>query len=128
MDFPFCSNVRLAHVGLFPERMGYLYRIKTGTVPPTPFVRRAMRFAVMHAAKRDGELITDFSPEGARLGKAQVMRIRWLTATHQTGLLRNVVEVLLVAFPLCRWKLKNALIDASGAGTSDFFALCLRFF
>ena len=38
----------------------------------------------MVTTERDRELITDFETQGSGLGKAQVVRIRWLTAADET--------------------------------------------
>src|SRR5689334_9071020 len=49
--------------GLIPECLSNAQRINTGCLPPGLFVPNAMHFAVMHPAKRDGELITRFAAE-----------------------------------------------------------------
>jgi hypothetical protein len=53
----------------------------------------------MGTAERDGELIADLLSETAGLGKAQVMRIGWLPATHQAWLLDDEAQVLPIALP-----------------------------
>jgi hypothetical protein len=56
-----------------------------------------MQLAVMDPANRDCELIAHASPECTRLGKREVMRIRWDAAAHKAGLPEHEPAVLLVA-------------------------------
>jgi hypothetical protein len=53
--------------------------------------------AVVPPAERHGELIANLAPKRGTLGKAQMMRIRGLAATYQTGLLGYKPDVLAVA-------------------------------
>jgi hypothetical protein len=46
----------------------------------------SVNFAVVKPTERDGKLIADLSAEGARLGKAQVMRIARRAAADEAGL------------------------------------------
>jgi len=48
-----------------------------------------MNLAVMASAKRDRELIADFSTERLGLCESQVVGIRRTTAAHQTRLFGN---------------------------------------
>ena len=43
-------------------------------------------FAMVEPTNRDGELIAHLSPERARLGKAQVMRVAGVPPADNTGL------------------------------------------
>lgn len=59
---------------------------------------------MMKATDRNREFIADLAPKRARLCKAQVMRVRGCSATHQTRLEGHEPAVLLVAQSngLCR--------------------------
>jgi hypothetical protein len=60
--------------------------INLGRLPPRGLVTMPVQLAMMDAANRDSELVTDFAAERAWLGKAQMVRIRRRTAAHQAGL------------------------------------------
>jgi hypothetical protein len=45
-----------------------------------------MQLAMVAAAERNGELVTDFETQGARLGKPQMMRIGRLPVADEAGL------------------------------------------
>jgi hypothetical protein len=69
-------------------------RIDAGTVPPRWFVTGAMDCAVMNPAEWHGEFIARFAAESTRLHVTEMMRVRWLAAADEAGLLHDVVEVL----------------------------------
>src|SRR6266849_3427282 len=56
-----------------------------------------MKLAVVDPANRDGELVAHSASEGTRLGKGEVMRIRWHAAAHKAGLPQYEFSVVLVA-------------------------------
>jgi hypothetical protein len=56
-----------------------------------------MKLAVMEAANRDGELVAHAASEGTRLGKGEVMRIRWHPAAHKACLPQYEFSVVLIA-------------------------------
>jgi hypothetical protein len=58
-----------------------------------------VQLAVMGAAERDGELVTDLLSQPAGLGKAQVMRIAGVPAAHQAWLFDDEAQVLPIALP-----------------------------
>jgi hypothetical protein len=58
-----------------------------------------VQLPVMPAAERDGEFITDFQPDGSRLRKAQVMRVRRLSSAYETWLRGNELQVSLATEP-----------------------------
>jgi hypothetical protein len=58
-----------------PELAGRDGRAESCFFPPSEFVAAAVDFAVMAAAKRDGELVADLATERAALGEAKVVRI-----------------------------------------------------
>jgi hypothetical protein len=65
-----------------------------------------MQIAVMRAAERHGELVTDLQAKRAWLRKAEVMRIGRLAATDEAGLPGDELEMLLVADALwlAKWQ------------------------
>ena len=75
-----------------------------------------MQLPVMAPAKRYGKFITDFKAECARLGKAQMMRIRWLSATDETRPGGNELQVRLVAQTLGLGERELALVDLATWG------------
>jgi len=84
-------------MGRQPQFSRGLRRINPGTAPPRRFIAMAMEFAMMTAAKRDGELVANFAAQCAALGKAQVVGVAGLPAAEQAGLLRDEPEVIAVA-------------------------------
>ena len=60
-----------------PELKGERNWINFVGLPPSRLVAFAVEFSVVEAAERNGELVADPAAEGARLGKAQMMRIGW---------------------------------------------------
>ena len=56
-----------------------------------------VQLSVVDTAHRDSELVTDFAPERAGLGKAQMMGICGRTAAHQAGLGGDELAMVLVA-------------------------------
>ena len=68
--------------------------------------------AMMGAAKRDGEFITGFTTQSARLREAQMMCVGRLAAAEQAGLLRDKTQVLAVAISAWSAEGENALVDA----------------
>src|SRR5271166_4618767 len=56
-----------------------------------------MQLAVMEPANRGGERVAHAASECTRLGKGEVMRIRWHPAAHQAWLPQEEFSVVLVA-------------------------------
>src|SRR5262245_2293117 len=56
-----------------------------------------MKLAVMDPANRDGELVAHSISKRTRLGKREVMRIRWYAAAHKTRLPEDELPVALIA-------------------------------
>ena len=56
-----------------------------------------VQLSVVDTAHRDSELVADFAPERARLGKAQMVGICGRTAAHQAGLGGDELAMVLVA-------------------------------
>jgi hypothetical protein len=63
---------------LLPEALGNLKRIDSAVLPPGHLVASAMHFPVVTAAERDREFIAHFEANRSRLGKSEMVRIRWL--------------------------------------------------
>jgi len=72
-------------------------RIDSGLLPPCRFITVTMQFAMVSAAERDGELVTDLAAERSALCEAEVMGVGRLPFADQAGLLRDVTEVIAVA-------------------------------
>src|SRR5499427_7653233 len=60
-------------------------------------ITRAMKFAVMDPANRDGEIVAHSVSKCTRLGKREVMGIRRYAAAHKTRLPQDELSVLLIA-------------------------------
>ncbi len=58
-----------------PQLAGNRQRLDAGLLPPADFITSLMQISMVRTAEWDGELITHFQAQGARLSKAQVMRI-----------------------------------------------------
>jgi hypothetical protein len=56
-----------------------------------------MKLAVVDPADRDNELVAYAASEGSRLGKGEVMRIRWHATAHKAWLPQYEFSVVLVA-------------------------------
>src|SRR5262249_24843378 len=66
---------------------------------------------VMPATERDRELIADLAAERTGLRKSEVMGVRGLAATQQTGLLHHKAKVVPVAIAARRRHHEHALIN-----------------
>jgi hypothetical protein len=73
--------------------------IYPGVAPPRGLIAVAMDFAMMTAAERNSEFITDLAAQGSALSKAQVMGIAGLPAADQAGLLGDMPEVVAIPNP-----------------------------
>ena len=77
---------------LFPKPLGDSSALILRFFPPGSFITGLVQLPMMAAAKRHGELITDFEAQGSRLCEPQVMRIRRLPAADKTGWFDNFAE------------------------------------
>ena len=84
---------------LLPEPKRDRNRVDVELPPPCGLITRAMKLAVMDPANRDGELVAYSVSQRTRLGKREVMRIRWHAAAHKTRLPHHELPVLLIAQP-----------------------------
>jgi len=69
---------------------------------------------MVHPAERHGEFVAGFAAERARLQVAQVVRVGWLAAADEAGLLPDKAKVLAVAVAPWRGNREHALVDADG--------------
>src|SRR5262245_22915457 len=69
-----------------PETFRDLQGIHPLAFPPCTFIAGLVQLSMMPPAERHGELITHLEADGPRLGKPQVMGIRWLPATDKAWL------------------------------------------
>ena len=74
---------------LLPQSSGDFHGIDIEVLPPSDFVAGLMQLPVMPATEGNGELITHLHADGAGLGKAQMVRIRRLTAADKARLRGN---------------------------------------
>ena len=86
-------------MGLHPKVLGGLQGIDPEVFPPGLLIARLMQLSMVTAAERHGEFITDFKAHRSRLGKAQMMRVTWLTPADQTRLAGHELQMRLVAQP-----------------------------
>lgn len=71
---------------LLPETSGCLECVDLHTLPPGALVTGLMKLPMMTAAEGNSKLITNLKADRARLRKAQMAGIGWLTPTDQTRL------------------------------------------
>ena len=93
------SNSGLIELPLMPEPESERNRINFVGLPPSRLVALAVEFAVVEATERNGKFVADPAAEGARLGKAQMVRIGRHTTAHKARLACYKLSVLLVAQP-----------------------------
>jgi len=86
---------------MLPEPMSGPQWIDVDARPPSDLVTAAMNLIMMHAAKRDGELIAHPAAEGAGLSKAEMVGLAGMTSTDEAGLRHHEFEMTLVADPWC---------------------------
>ena len=96
---------------LKPQRPRGDHRVNPRFPPPVGLIAAAMGFAVMSAAERYGELITDLAAQGASLGKSQVVGVRRLTPANETGVFGDRSDVVPVPNPAQLWQGQQALVD-----------------
>jgi hypothetical protein len=65
--------------------------------PPSGFITRKMKFAVMDSAHRHDELVAHSAAHGTRLCKGEMVRIRWHAAAHKARLPQHEFPVVLIA-------------------------------
>jgi hypothetical protein len=70
-----------------------------------------MQGPVMRAAQRNCKLIADSPPEGARLGKTEMMSVRGRSAADQARLGRHEPEVRSIAVAAWFAKYEGAFVD-----------------
>src|SRR5262245_39623000 len=75
-----------------PERLHRVLR------PPCQFVSPHVQLAVMDAAERHRELVTDLASERGGLGKPKMMRIGGLSPAHEACLRCDERPMILIAF------------------------------
>ena len=68
-----------------PELLREGEGVEAHVVPPRSFVAGVMKLAMMGAADRDSELVTDLAAESLRLGKADMMCVSGDCAAENTG-------------------------------------------
>jgi len=72
-------------------------RIDLLLFPPGTLIALSVQFTVVQSADWDGEPVVDFPPHRQLLGELDVVRIRWGSATDQTGLRGHELQMLAVA-------------------------------
>ena len=107
---------RAIEAGLLPQSSGNGERIKLDRFPPCRFVAPAMEHAMVSAAKRYHELVTDPAAQRARLGKSQMVRVRRPSSAQQAGLRGYELEMRTIAVAARFAMRKNAFVDMPGNG------------
>jgi hypothetical protein len=75
-------------------------RLDTQIMPPGNFIAGMMKLPVTLAAQRHGKFITHLHTECSRLSEAQMVRVRRLAATYETGMRADEAQMSLVTVPL----------------------------
>jgi hypothetical protein len=83
-------------VALSPQRKRNDQRLDARLLPPRCFVTMPVDFAMVEPTNRNCEFVAHLSPERARLGKAQVMRVGRCPAANNAGMGRDEPAVLFV--------------------------------
>src|SRR5215470_2535446 len=99
---------------LIPEALGKLERIDSPVLPPDHFVAHTMQFPVMTATERDREFIAHLETDRSRLGKSEMVRIRWLPLADYARLGCHESQMCLVAQPLRLTDSELTFVDATG--------------
>jgi len=89
------------------------------SLPPNRFVAAVMDLAVVSAAERHSEFVTDLTSERVRLRKAKVMCIRGTATTNQARLLGDESLVIFVPDPTRFRQGQLALIDRMPSSDTD---------
>jgi hypothetical protein len=84
-------------MALGPKLISDGHRVDAKSRLPGRFVSGAMRFAMVGAAERHRELVTDLAPHGAGLRKSQMMGVGWLPAAQQARERGNPLKMGLAA-------------------------------
>ena len=105
--------LRIIEPGLSPQLTGDLDGVDPGRLPPGGFISYAVHQPMMNAAERHRELVARLAAEGAGLKVPQMMRIGWLAAADQAGLLGDVTKVLAVAIAPRRRNRERTFVDAA---------------
>jgi len=82
---------------VLPEPERDWKRINVDLGPPRGLITLAMKLAVVDPTNWDGELVTDSVSKCTRLGKCEMMRIRWRPAAYKARLPRDELPMLLIA-------------------------------
>jgi hypothetical protein len=84
-----------------------------------------MNLAVVHAAKWYRKFVTDLETQTAWLHETKMMGIGGLTGTNEARLLRDMMQMGLVAMPLCRADWNEPAVAAVGLCASGLVAFVL---
>jgi hypothetical protein len=86
-------------MGFIPQALRDLEWIDVSIhgLPPFDFIAGPVQLTVMGPAQRHRELVTDLSPQGAGLGKSQMMRVRGFAIAEQAGLRSHKLQMCFVA-------------------------------
>src|SRR6476469_3087068 len=103
---------------LLPEGLGNVERIDPAILPPRHFVAGPMQFAVMPAAERNREFVAHLETNRSRLGKSEMVRIRWLPLADHARLGRYESQMCFVAQPLRFGDSELTFINATGTRAS----------
>ena len=85
-----------------------------------------MEGTMVGAAKGNGELVADPATQRARLGKSQVVGIRWPAPAHKAWLRGYELQVRTIAVAAWFAQRENALVDVPGSGVIHMLGACGR--
>jgi hypothetical protein len=83
--------------GALPEIEGDRHWLDVVPVPPGGLITMVMDLTVVDPAERNRKFIADLAAERSWLGKTQVVRLARLSATHDTGLRCDELQVHFIA-------------------------------
>jgi hypothetical protein len=86
-------------------------RVDPSLHPPHGFITVSVDFAMMTAAQRHREFVTDLPAQRSALREAKVMSIRGLPSADQAGMGGHELDVLAIAQPARFRKREDALVD-----------------
>jgi hypothetical protein len=83
-------------------------------LPPCPFIAGTVSRPVMDPTQGDSEFVAHFSAERPRLHEAKMVRIGWLSSTHEACLLGDEAQMILIA-------VAPRLVDRKGTFVDTFY-------
>jgi len=92
------------------ESSGNSKSINAGLFPPCNFITRAVNFAMVAPAERDGELVADLASQRAQLREPEMVGVGWLSSAYQAWTHCDVFDVLAIAKSTRLWERNGSTI------------------